>query len=121
MLAISVIRYRIFPLVIFALVWAFLMPTIEKVVTPVSSSMPAVSSGVSGTVSVSIPGKDPDKPHKLVVCIIPLIVGRYVRQVTSIPRFRTSIPLIIKNLLLRPMKFTSNYVGARIVLGGRMA
>lgn len=96
----------------FTLIWSFLMPTIETVVTPVSSTIPAVSSGTPGCTSAAIPGPNYDKPESDIpyasFSILLLALG--LAAPVRIPRFAFAIPLLMKSLLLRPIKFTSNYV-----------
>lgn len=97
----------------FTLIWSFLMPTIETVVTPVSSAIPAVSSGAAGCTGAAVLGQNYDKPESddvpyatFSVTLLALGVALSVRM----PRFSFVIPLLMKSLLLRPIKFTSNYV-----------
>lgn len=100
-------------MVAFALLWSFLMPTIEKVVTPVSSAIPAVSSGMPGCTTASVSGQNFEKPEETVVCaIVSFLFLQIGGLVVSLLRLRHSfaIPLLMKSLLLRPIKFTSNYV-----------
>ncbi|TMV45954.1 hypothetical protein FE783_27840 [Paenibacillus mesophilus] len=99
-------------IVAFALVWSFLMPTIETVVTPVSSTIPAVSSGMHGCTAASISGQNLEKPEEAVTCSTSSVLLLPLGQVASMLRHRLAfaIPLLMKSLLLRPIKFTSKYV-----------
>ncbi|MDF2657638.1 MAG: hypothetical protein K0Q94_429 [Paenibacillus sp.] len=96
----------------FLLIWSFLMPTIETVVTPVSSAIPAVSSGAPGCTGAAVLGQNYDKPESDVpyaafsVTLLALGLALSVRM----PHFSFVIPLLMKSLLLRPIKFTSNYL-----------
>lgn len=101
-------------IVAFALIWSFLMPTIDKVVTPVSSSLPAVSSGIHGCMAANASGHSLEKPEDDAVCLLRSVVFFPLSEVASTPRLRFSydISLLMKSLLLRPIKFTSNYVAA---------
>jgi hypothetical protein len=99
-------------IVAFALVWSFLMPTIETVVTPVSSTIPAVSSGMHGCSTVNASGPNLEKPEEAGTCLISSVLLLPLGHVVSTLRLRLAfaIPLLMKSLLLRPIKFTSNYV-----------
>ncbi|TNJ67044.1 hypothetical protein FE784_07560 [Paenibacillus hemerocallicola] len=99
-------------IVAFALVWSFLMPTIETVVTPVSSAIPAVSSGMHGCSAVNASGQNLEKPEESVTCPTHSVLFFPLGHVVSTLQLRLAfaIPLLMKSLLLRPIKFTSNYV-----------
>lgn len=108
---------RTFGLLIFAfaLLWSFLMPTAERVVTPVSKSIPAVSAPASIHSPLGAPANFLQKLR----IMLPLVALFYVSlsMITSCPvicsrleRFAPPIPLLRKQLLLRPLKFTSIYV-----------
>jgi hypothetical protein len=100
-------------IVAFALLWSFLMPTIDSVITPVSSSIPAVSSSAPGSAAAGLPGQNLDKPETTVLVVLlaflyvhctgQLVVAFWLRQLSA-------IPLLLKSLLLRPLKFVSDYV-----------
>ncbi|RKN85165.1 hypothetical protein [Paenibacillus ginsengarvi] len=111
------IAYRTFRkhmkfIVAFTLLWAFLMPTIETVVTPVSRSIPAVSSGATGNVVSATVSPSLEKPDEAVLCESFSILFFTLLPVLSAYRLRRTraIPLLIKSLLLRPIKFTSKYI-----------
>ncbi|GAA3408778.1 hypothetical protein ACFFNY_07995 [Paenibacillus hodogayensis] len=99
-------------IVTFALLWSFLMPTIETVVTPVSSSIPAVSSAAAGCCIASTVGQSIEKPEEAVAFTVFALLLFPLRRIVTALRLRTTraIPLLMKSLLLRPIKFTSNYV-----------
>ncbi|MEF3307025.1 hypothetical protein [Paenibacillus sp. GYB003] len=112
MIASAAIRNYLKLIVAFALLWSFLMPTIETVVTPVSSSIPAVSSGTSGCLIAGVLNQSFEKPDEaLPIAALSVTVFSLVRQVSSFRlRITRAIPLLMKSMLLRPIKFTSNYV-----------
>lgn len=98
--------------VAFALLWSFLMPTIDTVITPVSSAIPAVSSGTSGCSAASTINQSFEKPEEALPCtVFSLLVFPLFHVISTIRlRHTRAIPLLMKSLLLRPIKFTSNYV-----------
>mgnify|MGYP001160585507 CR=1 FL=1 len=99
-------------IVAFALLWSFLMPTIDSVVTPVSSAIPAVSAGTNGCCAAGVVGKSPDKPEeKTPYMAVYILVFPLLLIVSSFRlRYFQAVPLLLRSLLLRPIKFTSNYV-----------
>lgn len=108
-------RVTIKLLVMFALVWSFLMPTAELVVTPVSKTIPAVSASTTIHSPLSSPAHMLTKLRIfLPAIVITLFVGCIVcyenRIRNRLDRFAPPIPLLRKQLLLRPLKFTSHYV-----------
>jgi len=101
-------------IIAFALLWSFLMPTIETVVTPVSSAIPAVSSGAPGNAIATTVGQSFEKPEDVVLCVVfslPLFPQGTVVSTLRL-RIARAIPLLMKIMLLRPLKFTSKYVSA---------
>lgn len=98
-------------IVAFALLWSFLMPTIETVVTPVSSTIPAVSSA-AGCSAASTVGQNIEKPEEAVLCpVFSLLLFSLGHVVSTLQlRIAHAIPLLMKSMLLRPIKFTSTYV-----------
>ena len=110
--SIAVRKIHLRLIVTFALLWSFLMPTIETVVTPVSSAIPAVSSVKQGYSAINASGFNSDKPEEAVKLTALLALFLLLDLVPSPLRIRLdfAIPLLMKSLLLRPIKFTSNYV-----------
>ena len=100
--------------VAFALLWSFLMPTIDTVVTPVSSAIPAVSAA-NGCCATGVVGKSLDKPEeKTPYPVVYILVFPLLLIVSSFRlRYFQAVPLLLRSLLLRPIKFTSNYVVSR--------
>lgn len=99
----------------FFLLWSFLMPTAERVVTPVSHSIPAVSAPASLHSPLGVPAHPLQKlrallPFITVFLTLSSVVLRDIRIRVRIARFAPPIPLLRKQLLLRPLKFTSLYV-----------
>lgn len=100
--------------VAFALLWSFLMPTAERVVTPVSQSIPAVSAPASIHSTLGAPAH----PLQKLRVLLPLIavfftMSRMLCRVVvraRLDRFAPPVSLLRKQLLLRPLKFTSLYV-----------
>lgn len=101
--------------VAFALLWSFLMPTAEKVVTPVSQSIPAVSAPASIHSPLGAPANFLQKLRVLLSLIVvfmsfcTLLCDIAIVR-TRLERFAPPIPLLRKQLFLRPLKFTSIYV-----------
>ncbi|TMV45943.1 hypothetical protein FE783_27780 [Paenibacillus mesophilus] len=103
--------------VAFALLWSFLMPTADTVVTPISQSIPAVSAPASIHSPLGAPAHFLQKLRvflPLITIFLPLctIVLRDICIRARLERFAPPVPLLRKQLLLRPLKFTSMYVGA---------
>ncbi|MEF3307035.1 hypothetical protein [Paenibacillus sp. GYB003] len=100
--------------VAFALLWSFLIPTAERVVTPVSQSIPAVSAPSSIHSPLGAPAQIVQKLRvllPLVVIFCPFGVMPGSEPVRArLKRFAPPISLLRKQLLLRPLKFTSIYV-----------
>lgn len=98
--------------VAFALLWSFLMPTIDTVVTPVSSAIPAVSAGTNGCCAAGVVGKSLDKPEEKTLCtVVSILVFPLLPVISSFRlRYSQAVPILLRSLLLRPIKFTSNYV-----------
>lgn len=100
----------------FALLWSFLMPTAERVVTPVSQTIPAVSAPASVHAPLGAPAHGLQKLRMLIPLIavfLPLcsILLSDVVTRTRLERFAPPVPLLRKRLFLRPLKHTSKFVG----------
>ncbi|PYI53783.1 hypothetical protein [Paenibacillus flagellatus] len=108
----KVCRIHLKAIVAFALLWSFLMPTIESVVTPVSSAIPAVSAGGAGCSSASAAVQNFEKPEEALPFAVFSQMAFPVGFVISAMLLRQAraIPLLMRRLLLRPIKFTSVYV-----------
>ncbi|TNJ67054.1 hypothetical protein FE784_07610 [Paenibacillus hemerocallicola] len=103
--------------VAFALLWSFLMPTAERVVTPISQSIPAVSAPASIHSPLGAPAHFLQKLRvllPLVAIFLPLcsVLLCDIRIRTRLERFAPPVPLLRKQLFLRPLKFTSKFVSA---------
>ncbi|MFB9751514.1 hypothetical protein ACFFNY_08025 [Paenibacillus hodogayensis] len=103
-------------IIAFALLWSFLMPTAERVVTPISKSIPAVSAPASIHSPLGAPVHFAQKLRLLLPLIILFVfvcsILCDIRVRTRVERFAPPVPLLRKQLFLRPLKFTSMYVPA---------
>ncbi|PYI53788.1 hypothetical protein [Paenibacillus flagellatus] len=98
-----------------SLLWTFLVPTAERVVTPVSKTIPAVSAKASFHSPSGAPAHPVQKLRLLLALVavfmpFPIAIVRADRVRIRLQRFAPPVALLRKQLLLRSLRFGSRYL-----------